>query len=124
MEDFRVFGSPVFVLDKKLQDGDSLAKWKACSWLVVYIGHSLVHSGNFPVIYNPQQHIFHQSFMWSSTTSLQRLQATPVSSRMTILNVLHRIPKLLIFIIHLTTSEVISRVKIFGTRQCSGVNSE
>jgi hypothetical protein len=54
MDDFRVFGSPVFVLDKKLQDGDSLAKWKARSWLGVYVGHSLVHSGNAPVIYNPR----------------------------------------------------------------------
>jgi hypothetical protein len=54
MEDFRVFGSPVFVLDKKLQDGDSLSKWKARSWMGVYVGHSLAHAGNVPVIYNPQ----------------------------------------------------------------------
>ncbi len=39
LEDFRVFGSPVFVLDKKLQDGDSLPKWKARSWIGVYVGH-------------------------------------------------------------------------------------
>jgi hypothetical protein len=51
MEDFRVFGPPVFMLDKKLQDGDSLAKWKAHSWLGVYIRHSRVHSGNVPVLY-------------------------------------------------------------------------
>jgi hypothetical protein len=54
IDDFRVFGSPVFVLDKKLQDGDSLPKWKARSWMGVYVGHSLAHSGNVPVIYNPQ----------------------------------------------------------------------
>jgi hypothetical protein len=30
-----------------------LAKWKSCSWLGVNIGHSLFHSGNVPVIYNP-----------------------------------------------------------------------
>jgi hypothetical protein len=54
MEDFRVFGSPTFVLDKKLQDGDSLSKWKARSWIGIYVGHSLVHSGNVPVIYNPR----------------------------------------------------------------------
>jgi hypothetical protein len=29
MEHFRVFGSPVIVLAKKLQDGDALQKWKA-----------------------------------------------------------------------------------------------
>jgi hypothetical protein len=28
LKDFRVFGCPVFVLDKQLQDGDSLGKWK------------------------------------------------------------------------------------------------
>ncbi len=27
LEDFRVFGCPVFVLDKRLQDGDTLPKW-------------------------------------------------------------------------------------------------
>ncbi len=54
MEDFRVFGSPTFVLDKKLQDGDSLSKWKARSWVGIYVGHSLVHSGNVPVVYNPR----------------------------------------------------------------------
>ena len=30
-----------------------MAKWKSCSWLGVNIGHSLFHSGNVPVIYNP-----------------------------------------------------------------------
>ena len=53
LEHFRVFGSPVYVLDKRLQDGDSLPKWKARSWLGVYIGPSLVHAGSVPVIYNP-----------------------------------------------------------------------
>jgi hypothetical protein len=75
MEDFCVFGSPVFVLDKKLQDGDSLAKWKAHSWLGIYVGQSLVHSGNVLVIYNPwtthispQFHVvFHDHF--STVTS-------------------------------------------------------
>jgi hypothetical protein len=31
LDDFRVFVSPVFVLDKKIQDGDSLPKWKVRS---------------------------------------------------------------------------------------------
>jgi len=53
MSDFRVFGCPVFVLDKRLQDGDSLAKWKARSWTGVYIGHSTQHAGNVPLVYNP-----------------------------------------------------------------------
>jgi hypothetical protein len=39
LENFRVFGSPVYVLSKKLQDGDVLQKWKHRSWLGVYVGH-------------------------------------------------------------------------------------
>jgi hypothetical protein len=53
LEHFRVFGSPVFMLAKKLQDGDAIQKWKARSWMGVYVGHSLQHAGNIPVIYNP-----------------------------------------------------------------------
>jgi len=53
LEDFRVFGSLVYVLDKCLQDGDSLPKWKARSWLGVYVGQLLVHAGNILIIYNP-----------------------------------------------------------------------
>jgi hypothetical protein len=50
-----VFWFPrIFVLDKKLQDGDKLPKLKANSWMGVYVGNSLAHSGNVPVIYSPQ----------------------------------------------------------------------
>jgi hypothetical protein len=54
LEHFCGFGSPVFVLAKKLQDGDAIQKWKARSWMGVHIGHSLQHSGNVPAVYNPQ----------------------------------------------------------------------
>lgn len=53
MKDFRVFGCPVFVLDKRLQDGDSLPKWRSRCWDGVYVGHSLQHAGNVPLVYNP-----------------------------------------------------------------------
>jgi len=65
-----VFGSPAFVLDKRLQDGDSLPKLKACSWQDVYIGPSLVHARNVPVIYNPVPLMSLHSSMWCMTTSL------------------------------------------------------
>lgn len=39
MNDFRVFGCPVFVLDKRLQDGDSLAKWKSRRWFMQAMYH-------------------------------------------------------------------------------------
>jgi hypothetical protein len=53
MKDFRIFGCPVFVLDKWLQGGDSLPKWKGRCWTGVYVGHSLQHAGNIPLVYNP-----------------------------------------------------------------------
>jgi hypothetical protein len=53
LQDFRVFGCPVFVLNKRLQDGDSLPKWKSRCWMGVYIGQSIQHAGNVPLIYNP-----------------------------------------------------------------------
>jgi hypothetical protein len=53
MNDFLVFGCPVFILDKRLKDGNNLNKWKARSWEGIYVQHSLQHAGNVPVIYNP-----------------------------------------------------------------------
>jgi hypothetical protein len=40
LHDFRVFGSPAYVLKKELQDGHKLNKWSDCSWQGVYVGHS------------------------------------------------------------------------------------
>jgi len=66
LEVFWIFGSPVFVLEKRLQDGDTLQKWKSGCWLGIYVGQSLLHAGNVPIIYNPitmhvlpQFHIVH-----------------------------------------------------------------
>ena len=75
LDHFCVFGSPAFVLAKKQQDGDTLPKWKARSCSGVYVGHSLVHSGKVPIIYNqrtkhisPQYHvIFDDQFMAVTT---------------------------------------------------------
>jgi hypothetical protein len=75
LDHFCVFGSPAFVLAKKQQDGDTLPKWKARSCSGVYVGHSLVHSGKVPIIYNqrtkhisPQYHvIFDDQFMTVTT---------------------------------------------------------
>jgi hypothetical protein len=36
LPDFRVFGCPVYVLHKRLQDGDNWNKWKSRSWQGVY----------------------------------------------------------------------------------------
>jgi hypothetical protein len=70
LSDFHVFGCPVYVLNKKLQDGDNFSKWRARSWQGVYIGHSNCHASNVPLVYNPrttyvtpQYHlVFNESF--------------------------------------------------------------
>jgi hypothetical protein len=49
LEDVIVFGSPTFVIDKCLQDGDSLPKLKDHSCLEIYVGSSLAHADNVPV---------------------------------------------------------------------------
>jgi hypothetical protein len=53
LKDFRVFGCPVYVLHKRLQDGDNFSKWKARSWQGLYVGPSTCHASNIPLIYNP-----------------------------------------------------------------------
>jgi len=40
----------MFILDKRLQDVDSLPKWKGRNWTGVYVGHSLEHAGNVPIV--------------------------------------------------------------------------
>jgi hypothetical protein len=53
ISDFRVFGSPTYVLHKELQDGSSLGTWKPRTWTGVYVGNSTCHSSGIPLIYNP-----------------------------------------------------------------------
>ena len=53
--DFKVFGSPVYVLDPSLQSGSiGPGKWKERSYQGVYIGHSPHHASNVILIYNPK----------------------------------------------------------------------
>jgi hypothetical protein len=48
LDDFRVFGCPVFILDKHLQDSDTFPKWRSRSWLGMYVGQSLQHALQCP----------------------------------------------------------------------------
>ena len=77
--DFRVFGSLVYVLDLSSQSGSlGPGKWKERSYQGVYIGHSLHHACNVILVYNlktqlvsPQYHIVHdESFktVWINTS--------------------------------------------------------
>jgi len=83
LNNFGVFGSPVFVLQRKLQDGDSFSKWWARCWQGTYIGHSTCHASNVPLIYNPQTthitpqfHIVHDEGFTSIDNTLDAMQDT------------------------------------------------
>jgi hypothetical protein len=64
LNDFRVFECPVYVLQKRLQDGDHFSKWKARSWQGVYIGPSSHNASSIPLIYNPSNtHVSPQFYL-------------------------------------------------------------
>jgi hypothetical protein len=76
IRDHRVFGCPVYVLHKALQDGNSIGKWSARSWQGVYVGHLSCHSGSIPLVYNPasthispQFHVTYDEFFQTVTPS-------------------------------------------------------
>ena len=62
--DLHVWGCPVYVLDKSLQDGMKIPKWKPRSHRSIYMGVSLNHASSVPLVLNvatgavtPQFHI-------------------------------------------------------------------
>jgi len=53
-QDLHPWGCPVYVLEKRLQDGNhATSKWDPRAWMGVYVGHSTIHSGNVVLVYNP-----------------------------------------------------------------------
>eukprot|EP00804_Cyclotella_cryptica_P016249 CCRYP_005730-RC/>CCRYP_005730-RC protein AED:0.47 eAED:0.42 QI:0/-1/0/1/-1/0/1/0/200 len=53
-----VFGSPVYVLDPRLQDGKKIPKWDSRARQGIFVGFSTRHSSLVPLILNPRtQHI-------------------------------------------------------------------
>jgi hypothetical protein len=65
LTNYHVFGSPVYVLHKTLQDSaGSRHKWKSNCWQGIYLGQSPMHAGNVALVYNfetthvsPQFHV-------------------------------------------------------------------
>ena len=67
LNDFKVFGSLVYVLDPYVQTSTlSPGKWKKCPYQGVYVGHLPQHASNVILVYNPktwlvspQYHVIH-----------------------------------------------------------------
>ena len=51
--DMHVWGCPVYVLDKALQDGKKIPKWRPRSHRSVYMGVSTSHASSVPLVLNP-----------------------------------------------------------------------
>jgi hypothetical protein len=71
MADFNVFGSPIYVLDKAIQDRSIRpGKWKDRSHQGVYVGHSPYHASNVILVYNPKTQLVSPSITLSTTNPL------------------------------------------------------
>lgn len=53
LQDLHVFGCPVYVLDKKIADGNKLPRWKPRSKRCMYVGVSDKHASSVPLVMNP-----------------------------------------------------------------------
>ena len=53
IHNLHVWGCPVYVLHKSLQDGNKLSRWKSRSQRCVFMGMSPVHRENVALVLNP-----------------------------------------------------------------------
>ena len=77
LHQFHVWGCPVYVLDKAIQDGKKIPKWKPRSKRMIYMGPSLRHASNVALCYNmetgfvtPQYHCIFDDWFATVGTSL------------------------------------------------------
>lgn len=54
LADCHVWGCPVYVLDKKMQDGKKLPRWKPRSTRQIFVGLSRKHASSVPMCLNPE----------------------------------------------------------------------
>ena len=54
LHDLHVWGSPAYLLDKRIADGKKLPKWETKSDRVIFVGISKEHLASTPIILNPR----------------------------------------------------------------------
>lgn len=89
-DDFRVFGSPVYVLHSRLYTGTlGPGKWKERSFQGVYVGHSKNHASNVILVYNPttkqvspQYHVVHDESFDTVQLQLSTADAAQILDEM------------------------------------------
>jgi hypothetical protein len=73
--DFKVFGSPVYVLNKALQNGSiGPGKWKERCYQGVYVGHSPHHASNVILVYNPKTRLVSPQYHVTHDKSFNTIQ--------------------------------------------------
>ena len=84
-QDLHVWGCPVYVLDKSIQDGKKIPKWRPRSDRSVYMGTSPRHSSSVPLVLNvgtgsitPQFHVVFDD--WFATVSATSEEAPDFTS--------------------------------------------
>ena len=60
--DFKTLFCPVYILDRRLQEGLHTGKWHSRSELGVYIGHSHQYAGVVPLVWNPRTRLVSPQF--------------------------------------------------------------
>ena len=83
LRDLHVWGCPVYVLDPHLQAGQKLPRWQPRSRRGVFLGFSLLHSSEVPLVLNlqtgsitPQYHVVFDDH-FSTVTSVAREEEPP-----------------------------------------------
>ena len=83
--DLHVWGCPLYVLDKSLQDGKKIPKWKPRSHRAIYVGVSPAHASTVPLALNtstgsitPQFHVVFDD--WFATVTSESEDAPDFSS--------------------------------------------
>jgi len=88
LKDLHPWGGPVYVLNKRLHDGNHpSSKWDPQAWLGVYIGHSTIHSGNVVLVYNlvtghttPQFHVVFDDYFQMVNPNFSSLPSETVTN--------------------------------------------
>ena len=80
LADVHVWGCPVYVLDKKMQDGKKLPRWQPRSTRQIYVGMSKRHASSVPLCLHPatgaitpQFHIVFDDTFSTIATSIENL---------------------------------------------------
>jgi len=83
LQDYHVWGCPVYVLDPKLQEGQKLPRWQPRSRRGIFLGLSAVHSSEVPLVLNlqtgsitPQYHVVFDD-LFTTVSSIAREEEPP-----------------------------------------------